>query len=514
MVVENGGTFSMNLNSSVTHSIASESRGIKFQAAKRQGDVIHYSWFADCCAQKKLLPLQPRYFLFLSDTSKEKLGEEIDEFSDSYYLDLNVTDLKQILGNMSQVEDSKEIEYYKKKLCPREEWVRFHGCCIYFHLQGNSRNRELLLELAIRRMKIEICSGGGSVAESLSHATHLVIVASPRNDVGFDTLLNSFSEVEKRLLCRRSLHIIKSQWLDDCFEKDHKLPEDSYSLIPQGFQRTLTEESAEQEPTGEEYHNWQIGSVDTSSSYKRGRKNNSTSLVPRIISLPNNMSERRKRGRPSGTSTRKGKPVVSKSRRTRTRVGPKPVKICDNESDKSSSLDDKDVEDSEIVENKGLSTRAKIKNKPAVIGRNELDYICASGTADALIPEIQTKEEVEDSTSDKGKAVDEENNKKYGQQLNKINEVVEYGQGSSSTLHKDRTEDRVDPLQAMLLNMLPILANKKAESSNPVCEQVIDKSPVCTNEEGKLSHDAGRQPAVKKQKVSLRDLAEELLKDW
>jgi DNA ligase-4 len=34
--------------------------GIKYQAAKLHGDIIHYSWVLDCCLQKKLLPLQPK----------------------------------------------------------------------------------------------------------------------------------------------------------------------------------------------------------------------------------------------------------------------------------------------------------------------------------------------------------------------------------------------------------------------------------------------------------------------
>lgn len=96
LVAENGGTSSMNLNNTVTHCIAAESKGlslslplifvdfssmektlpvriilfiylsfncttgIKFQAAKLRGDIIHYSWLFDCCSQKKLLPLKPK----------------------------------------------------------------------------------------------------------------------------------------------------------------------------------------------------------------------------------------------------------------------------------------------------------------------------------------------------------------------------------------------------------------------------------------------------------------------
>jgi predicted house-cleaning noncanonical NTP pyrophosphatase (MazG superfamily) len=39
-----------------------------------------------------------RYFLFVSDLTKKKLQEEIDEFSDSYYLDLDLRDIKQVIA--------------------------------------------------------------------------------------------------------------------------------------------------------------------------------------------------------------------------------------------------------------------------------------------------------------------------------------------------------------------------------------------------------------------------------
>ncbi|XP_021275747.1 DNA ligase 4 isoform X2 [Herrania umbratica] len=95
MIVEHGGMFSMNLNKSVTHCVAAESKGIKYQAAKLHGEIIHYSWVLDCCSQKMLIPLQPKYFLFLSESSKKKLQQEVDEYSDPYYWDLDVADIKQ-----------------------------------------------------------------------------------------------------------------------------------------------------------------------------------------------------------------------------------------------------------------------------------------------------------------------------------------------------------------------------------------------------------------------------------
>ncbi|KAK4414850.1 DNA ligase 4 [Sesamum alatum] len=545
MVVENGGTFSMNLNNSVTHCIASESKGIKFQAAKRQGDVIHSSWIFDCCSQKKLLPLQPKYFLFLSNVSKKKLEEEIDEFSDSYYLDINVTDLKQILNNIGKAEDSKAIEYYKKKFCPREEWIRFQGCCLYFFHPRKNTSWEVPLELAMRRMKIGICNGGGTVAETLSHATHLVIVSSPLTDMDFGTILNSFSTVEKRLLRRTRLQIVKSQWLEDCFDKDQKLPEESYSLKAQGFLESLAGDSNEDDLTREEYRNLEIGSEDASSSYEGVRNSTATSEKPRIVSLPNR-DGKRKRGKPSGTSNRKGKSVVN--RRTRPRVGKNPAKIYENESDNGASSDEKEELEvggknhggSEMLKSKGRSsfnqpkrtTRAQIRNKPAKIGGNESDKGASSDEqsmggdfevrgankghsdiANLLVPEFQKKEAEKDSTSEKGKEAElgvEEHNKP-GIRVDEINEV---GSGYGGSIqYNDRLEDTVDPVQAMLLNMLPILDTKKVENAIPVSDEVKTRHPDPTPEEEKLPLDDETKP-VKKRKVSYKDVANELLKDW
>ncbi|KAK9931445.1 hypothetical protein M0R45_018720 [Rubus argutus] len=111
-----------------------DSKGIKYQAAKRHGDIIHLSWVLDCCSQKKLLPLQPKFYLFISDSTKKKLEDEIDEFSDSYFWDLDLADIKQLLSNVSRSEDAKRINYYKKKILSNGEMVlNFTAACIYFN---------------------------------------------------------------------------------------------------------------------------------------------------------------------------------------------------------------------------------------------------------------------------------------------------------------------------------------------------------------------------------------------
>lgn len=304
--------------------------------------------------------------------------------------------------------------------------------------------------------------------------------------------------------------------------------------------------SNEDDLTREEYQSLEIGSKDASPSYEGVRNSNATSHKPRIVSLPKRDGTR-KRGRPSGTSTRKGKSVVNQHRRIRPRVGNNPAKIYENESDNDAGTGEQEELEvgsknhggSEKVQSKGKSslnqpkrTRAQIRSKPAKISGNEShkgasseeqtmeeDFEVSgannvpSETANLLVPEFQKKVAAEDSTSEKGKAVElgvEEHNKPRV----RVDEINEVGSGQGGSKHyNDRLEDTVDPVQAMLLNMVPILATKKAESAIPISDEVKTGDPDPTREEEKLPLDDEAKP-VKKRKVSYKDVANELLKDW
>jgi DNA ligase-4 len=152
LVVENGGSFSMNLNDSVTHCIAAEKKGIPLfscrttfffilsveciqfrgsllhsqvsnirqPCATEGSSIIHGSWTVPSknvffvCNPSSSLGYIPyfsllsiyrtyskrnslyRYILFLADFARHKFPEEIDSYADFYYWDIDVADLKQV----------------------------------------------------------------------------------------------------------------------------------------------------------------------------------------------------------------------------------------------------------------------------------------------------------------------------------------------------------------------------------------------------------------------------------
>lgn len=490
MVAENGGTFSMNLNNSVTHCVAADSKGIKYQAAKLRGDIIHYSWVLDCCSQKKLLHLQPKYFLFLSDSSKKKLQEEIDEFSDSYYQDLDLADIKQLLSNVDRSEDTKTIDYYKKKYCPKKKWSHFYGCCIYFHpsIPSLKPDWEVLLGLALRRLKLEVSMAGGKVSNSLVLATHLAVLSVPGFDVDFETLLKSFTSSEKHLLWNKGLHVVKSQWLEDCLERDQRLQEGPYSLKTIGVQDSKTVECKHDKhdadlgaPSG--LDNEEKQNMSPSPDSRKQRTDKIALEKPKIlVSYPG--IGKRKRGRPAGTSMKKGKTTMAQARRTRPRIGQRPAKICDNESDESVSHDEK---------TQGEEIKIREGNHAMVV----------KGSS-----EIQGTEIVEDSeSSPRGKAAEQEVEKDIGYEewhdkVSKDEMATTMHNNSKDSERPEKLEVTTDPVQAMLLDMIPSLGLKEIGMRERILKD--EKPPLDPN---------AAEPS-KKKKVSYKDVAGELLKDW
>ncbi|KAH7835443.1 hypothetical protein Vadar_026175 [Vaccinium darrowii] len=115
-----------------------------------------------------------------------------------------------LLSNINRAEDSKTVEHYKRKFCPKARWCCFHGCCMYFHPSAQALNSDakVLTELALRRMKLEVSNGGGK----------------------------SYSLEEACFLHKRSLHVVWSQWLQDCLDNEDKVQEETYSLKPVGLE--------------------------------------------------------------------------------------------------------------------------------------------------------------------------------------------------------------------------------------------------------------------------------------
>ena len=49
---------------------------------------------------------------------------------------------------------------------------------------------KVLVELALRRLKVAVSFGGGRISDDLSHATHVIVLSGPELTVDFNLLFS------------------------------------------------------------------------------------------------------------------------------------------------------------------------------------------------------------------------------------------------------------------------------------------------------------------------------------
>lgn len=235
LVTENGGLFSMNMNSSVTHAIAAEKKGLRYQAAALNRDIIHESWVTDCCSQKALMPLKPKYILHVSKDSKMRLRDDIDEFGDGYVEELDVADLRQLFLNL----DTNHFQVMKEEICQIQKkhflTEGFGQLCdyrIYFHhpIHSTNMDSQIVAEVTLKRLALEVLMHGGEVTTQLKDASHVIIYTSVEHPVTFSNLVRSVTTEERDMLKSQELHIVKHAWLEAVFASNNKVEEEAYHL--------------------------------------------------------------------------------------------------------------------------------------------------------------------------------------------------------------------------------------------------------------------------------------------
>ena len=247
--------------------------------------------------------------------------------------------------------------------------------------------------------------------------------------------------------------------------------------------------------------------------------------VPRAISIvgmqkdstPLEVGEKRKRGRPPRTNTRKGRAALKPQRRTRARIGKRAVKINSGELENSDSVDESDGREADepMEEIHGDLER----HESSEVDKEEESSRRAEGMKDHERTHIANLAESgviqENSVEDRFSR---------GSIVVPVAESAKKGTG-------EQVEQMVDPLQAMLLDMIPTLSQKRegtASSSvsvvardklwpdpdaSPVKKKETAGSSVAVVEGDKSQPDPDANP-VKKKKVSYKDVAGHLLKDW
>ncbi|CAN6229461.1 unnamed protein product [Urochloa humidicola] len=433
--------------------------------------------------------------------------------------------------------DSNMVNQYKKKHCIDERFCFFEGCCVYLHNAPLvNADYNVISDIALKRVKQDLTMHGGQVCSSIVPATHLVVV-SVLPTYNFDILYKSFPPAERRYLHDKRLHVVSNKWLEDSVEKQMKLSETVYNLKPDTLEELEIERSEEN-----------VRPLDRKSE-EHEVEGAHVKYVPR------------KRSR-AASSSRVAKAAPRPVRRTRARRGNQQAKIDDDvESEENvpgECQDDQNM-DTDYNSNeigKGISNNDQ--RPPRAASRPVLRTRTRRGNQHAKIDDGESEESGPNETGKEdqkldvdyiskmlGNDSDKDHGPPPGAQFVTLGEqepkgiesnAMEEKPGSpfrrtsaaevTSSVPGEKIEQMVDPLHAMLLDMIPSLSQTRTEDANraPSTKVQLQSPALSTSKSDIPVPDAGTSgvpapdpnaaPPPKKKKVSYKDVASELLKDW
>lgn len=190
----------------------------------------------------------------------------------------------------------------------------------------------------------------------------------------------------------------------------------------------------------------------------------------------------RKRGRTAHTQSRNFRPAPRPARRTRARIGNRPAKIDQDESEKSDSSNNFGRREAFESGDEGN------KNEEPLVGAQFVKFEDESKDADLPISNENPNHTDPSDSKDKSEEIFDRSD---------AAEIARKGKG-------EKLEQMVDPLRAMLLDMIPSLSQRKAE----------EQAATSVSEVEKPTTDSNSSNNVVKKKVSYKDMAGQLLKDW
>jgi DNA ligase-4 len=200
----------------------------------------------------------------------------------------------------------------------------------------------------------------------------------------------------------------------------------------------------------------------------------------------------RKRGRPAGTGIKKIKTDRNQARRARSQIAKKRAKISEYESDESDSLDKRPYEQEADI------TKGNIDFHNEHLGPHETEKT----------HNVQGTEVVESSERNMGIELEDFKDNQHEHMF--VPEIEMNVRNDHSSQGTEKLEIMTDPVQAMLLDMIPSLAMNKVEQ--PTNRHVEEEKPSEISKPPEISSEEA--PTTKKKKVSLKAIAGDLLNDW
>ncbi|XP_053419432.1 DNA ligase 4 isoform X2 [Nycticebus coucang] len=230
-IAELGGYIVQNPGSNTYCVIAgSENIRVRNIISSNEHDVVKPAWLLECFKTKTCVPWQPCFMIHMCPSTKQCFAREYDCYGDSYFVDTDLNQLKEIFSGIksSNKQTPEEMASVIADLEFRYSWDHsplslFRRHTIYLDLYtviNDLSTRTEGTRLAIKALELRF--HGAKVVSCLAEGVSHVIIGEDHSRVA------TFKAFRRKL--KGKFKILKEDWVTDSIDK-HELQEENQYLI-------------------------------------------------------------------------------------------------------------------------------------------------------------------------------------------------------------------------------------------------------------------------------------------
>lgn len=200
-----------------------ENMRVKNLISSNQHDIVWATWLLECLDQKEVVPWQPRHMIHMSPSTREHFAKEYDNYGDSYFVDTDEQQLREVFNRISSIDTANEVNVtqvegrYGWDDLPTSMFRPFTAYMDRFADIGDPKSA--IPATCLDTRALEFRYHGGKVVEELEEGVSHVIIAEATRLLDLRTLRRCF---------RRKFKIVKETWVTDSIKAGHVMNDTEY----------------------------------------------------------------------------------------------------------------------------------------------------------------------------------------------------------------------------------------------------------------------------------------------
>ncbi|TRY75941.1 hypothetical protein DNTS_033501 [Danionella cerebrum] len=196
---------------------------VKNLISSDQHDIVFATWLLECLEKKHFIPWQPRHMIHMSPSTREHFGKEYDQYGDSYYVDTDEEQLREVFERMgpaggksvpvSQIEEEHAWDDIPTSI--------FRPYMAYLDQCADIDPDFPIQSTCLDTRALEFRFHGGTVVEELKEGISHVIVDSEKRALDLKTM---------RRLFTKKFKIVFENWVTDSIKAGHAQDETDYLI--------------------------------------------------------------------------------------------------------------------------------------------------------------------------------------------------------------------------------------------------------------------------------------------